>query len=120
MGANQRKKKQAPVPSLEETFPKRFKSDKGAIKKNGTTEKSNGVKPSKETPAKVQPKPAQPVPEEPVIEDSLEEGQDFGATKAALFESDEENDVDEFEGLEEGEDEEEEDEEMYSACVIAD
>jgi hypothetical protein len=112
MGANQRKKKQAPAPTLEETFPKRFKSDKGVIQKNGSMAKSNGAKLSKAPfVPKVQPKPV-PVTEEPIIEDSPNEGQDFGATKAALFESDEENDIDEFEGLEEGD---EEDEEMYAA-----
>src|SRR5271156_344414 len=113
MGANKRKNKQAAVPTLEETFPKRFKHDKSGTKKNGTIGKSNGSKPEKVPSApKVQPKAAA-VPDEPVIEDSPDEGKDFGATKASLFESDEEDDIDEFEGLEEGEDEEEE-EEMYS------
>ena len=111
MGVNQRKNKQAPVPTLEETFPKRFKSDKGVVpKKNGALVKSDVTKAGK-VKLLSKNKPSVSIPEEPAVE-YQDQGTEFGATKARLFESDEEEAIDEFEGLDGEEGGSDEDEEM--------
>jgi len=94
MGVNgqKRKKKQGPVPSLEETLPKRFKSEKNVKpKKAENGAKTNGsAKPSSKKISKIATRQGEHIDEEIVDKE-----QDFGATKASLFDDD-----DEFEGLE--------------------
>jgi hypothetical protein len=95
MGVNQRKNKQAPVPTLEEALPKKFKSDKVSKgKKNNASKepkaRSNGT--AKESKEKE---------EIPVVDfdDEPEEDEEtsFGAVKASLFDDDDEEEQDEFE-----------------------
>jgi hypothetical protein len=97
MGVNgqKRKKKQGPVPSLEESLPKKFKSDKSVVKrkKSANGVKSNGTAKTKSTAVAVE------VHKVEEVDDIADEHQDFGAAKSSLFDDDEE-DVDEFEGLE--------------------
>jgi hypothetical protein len=102
MGVNgqKRKKKQGPVPSLEESLPKKFKSEK-SVKPKKT---ENGVKPNgsaklvskKVNNAKVI------VQQQPDDEEVVDGQQDFGATKASLFDDDGDDgfEADEFDGLE--------------------
>lgn len=97
MGVNgqKRKNKQGPVPSLEESLPKKFKSNKpvkakksqNGVKTNGSTKLSKSV-----TKRDNSPKVA-------VEEDVVDERRDFGATKASLFDDDDEPEGDEFEDL---------------------
>jgi hypothetical protein len=105
VNAQKRKKKQGPVPSLEESLPKKFKSDNSVKKKkseNGT--KSNAT-------SKLSSKPPAPKPRKSVQTEEPEEDfevnspieQDFGATKASLFDDDDDQ-ADELEGLDEDED----------------
>jgi hypothetical protein len=101
MGVNgqKRKNKQGPVPSLEESLPKKFKSSKFEKSKKSR----NGVK------TKVVAKPAKKPVEKPKakiltpdpVEENGDDEREFGAAKASLFDDeDEEEDVfDEFEGL---------------------
>jgi hypothetical protein len=102
MGVNgqKRKKKQGPVPSLEESLPKKFKSEKSAKPKN--TE--NGVKPngSAKLVSKKVDNPKVKVQQRPDDEEVVDEQQDFGATKASLFDDDDDDgfEADEFDGLE--------------------
>src|ERR1700736_2481755 len=104
MGVNQRKNKQAAVPSLEETLPRKFKSEKVVKgKKNGSVKDR---KPSNNAAAKITKAnvtnraPVVDFEEEPVQDqDGDEEAEaDFGAVKASLFEDDE-DEQDEFEEL---------------------
>ena len=113
MGVNgqKRKNKQGPVPTLEESLPKKFKSDKPSkfkAKKNGVKE-TNGKEISRQ---KIK-EPA--VVEKPVVEfDSDEEEEeaivgdvvmeDFSKTKASLFDDAEDLPEDEFNGIDESED----------------
>ena len=109
MGVNgqKRKKKQPPVPTLEESIPKKFKSEKPSQSKKkeenvkkATKPTLNGLKskaPKEEKVEKVETKRAEEEIEENVEE---EEAPDFGATKASLFDDIEEEEDDEFEGLE--------------------
>src|SRR5262245_26958586 len=89
MGVNgqKRKKKQGPVPTLEETFPKKFKSDKPAKLK---TQENEGPRKPNKRPVSTK------VDSNGVDED---EAPDLGVTKASLFD-DIDEDEDEFEGLE--------------------
>jgi transcriptional/translational regulatory protein YebC/TACO1 len=110
MGVNgqKRKKKQPPVPSLEETLPKKFKSDKPAKprkREDGvkirTKPTSNGVTTKSSLKEKKLPKEEKrQIEDESEKENSVEE-HDFGATKASLFDDiEEEDDVeDEFAGI---------------------
>lgn len=124
MGVNgqKRKNKQGPVPTLEESLPKKFKTDKST--KSKPKVKVNGVKEAKgDVVRKLQkPKAQEPAP---VVEfDSSEEemeqedgsdtemvSQDFSATKASLFDDAEDLPDDEFNGIEDGS------EEMYSTLA---
>ena len=92
-----RKKKQGPVPTLEETLPKKFKSSRHVkTEKHENSAKANGAK--KSNPSAVNVESILP-PEKP--EKEVEEStKDFGATKASLFDDDDaEEEADEFEGL---------------------
>lgn len=124
MGVNgqKRKNKQGPVPTLEESLPKKFKTDKST--KSKPKVKANGVKEAKgDVVRKLQkPKAQEPAP---VVEfDSSEEemeqedgsdtemvSRDFSATKASLFDDAEDLPDDEFNGIEDGS------EEMYSTLA---
>jgi hypothetical protein len=109
MGVNgqKRKNKQGPVPTLEESLPKKFKSSK--ITKSKKSE--NGL----ETAPAAVPKPGT-IPSstksvlkttpsvDQSIDDNVEDERVFGKTKASLFDDDDEEVVedlglDEFEGL---------------------
>jgi 25S rRNA (cytosine2870-C5)-methyltransferase len=104
MGVNgqKRKKKQGPVPSLEESLPKKFKSDKTVKAKKA----EHGVK-TTTTPNPTLRKPTakatpNPIPLAEKIEHNVEEEQSFGTAKASLFDSEDDEDnvgFDEFEGL---------------------
>jgi hypothetical protein len=102
VNAQKRKKKQGPVPSLEESLPKKFKSEKSVKRKKS----ENGVKSN--VTRKLSPKPSAPKAGKSVhIEEPAEDfeavtpvEQDFGAAKASLFDDDEDQ-ADEFEGLDE-------------------
>src|SRR5579862_3190857 len=109
MGVNgrKRKNKQGPVPTLEESLPKKFKGDKTSklkAKKNGV--KTNGKEISRQKAKE------QAVVEKPVVEfdsdDEEEEGivsdvvmEDFSKTKASLFDEAEDLPEDEFNGINE-------------------
>ena len=96
VNAQKRKKKQGPVPTLEESLPKKFKKDTTAkSKKREDGAKANG----KEKPAKR--KIAVKEVAEEKVEEFPDEPQDFGATKASLFDDDD----DEYGGGEEAGDE---------------
>lgn len=102
MGVNgqKRKKKQGPVPSLEESLPKKFKSEKSVKPKKP----ENGVKPNgnvKLVSKKVD-NPKVKVRQQPEEEEEVaDEQRDFGATKASLFDDDDSGfEGDEFDGLE--------------------
>ena len=112
MGVNgqKRKKKQGPVPSLEETLPKKFKSEKhskpkkveNGVQKTRKPVSANGVK----TKAAQKVGKALTVEHSRVEEESEGESEnevpDFSVTKASLFDDiEEEEDGDEFGGLEE-------------------
>jgi hypothetical protein len=91
------------VPSLEQSLPKKYKSQK-VVKGR----KASGGKEGKErrNGAAKEVRPAEELDvvefDDEVVEDGEEDGQkDFGATKASLFDDEEEQD--EFEGLEEDE-----------------
>ena len=106
MGVNgqKRKKKQGPVPSLEESLPKKFKSDKASKpKKNENGIKTNGLgkapKSQSKEPEKVEKSKLESGEPEDELDEILADTDDFVATKASLFESDDEENVDEFEGL---------------------
>ena len=97
MGVNgqKRKKKQGPVPSLEETLPKKFKSEKIAKSKNAGTSVKRAVGSKK-----VGEKGTKKAISVEVVNDKLEDGEFFGAARASLFDDDEvEETFDEFEGL---------------------
>jgi hypothetical protein len=96
MGVNgqKRKKKQGPVPSLEESLPKKFKSDKPAkSKKNENGVKTNGSGKLSKFVTKKDNSPKVDI-EEVVIDERR-------ATKASLFDDDDDDEPeeDEFEGL---------------------
>jgi hypothetical protein len=106
MGINgqKRKNKQGPVPTLEESLPKKFKSDKSSKVK---VKETNGKGISKKEKGK-----DQSVAEKPVVEfdsDEQEEGsgsedvvmEDFSKTKASLFDDAEDLPEDEFNGMDE-------------------
>src|SRR5271154_7019232 len=109
MGINgqKRKKKQGPVPSLEESLPKKFKSDKTAkAKKPGYGLKAKTSTTPNSTAAKPAPKaPTNSTPIAEVVDHNAEDEQSFGTVKASLFDSEDDEDdelgLDEFEGLEE-------------------
>jgi len=93
VNAQKRKKKQPPVPTLEESLPKKFKKDTAEKPKKP----ENGVKANgkgKHTKRKVAIKAVA----EEKVEEFPDEPQDFGATKASLFDD---NDRDDYEGEEE-------------------
>ena len=98
MGVNgqKRKKKQGPVPSLEESLPKKFKSEKPVkSKKNENGVKANGSAKLSKTVTRSEDNPKVEIEKEEV-----DERKAFGATKASLFDDDDdEQDADEFEGL---------------------
>lgn len=98
MGVNgqKRKKKQGPVPSLEESLPKKFKSEKYSKPKK--TENGVKVNGSAKRESKRIDKPKVDVREQE--EEIVQDVQDFGAAKASLFDDDDEIEGDEFEGLE--------------------
>jgi hypothetical protein len=110
MGINgqKRKNKQGPVPTLEESLPKKFKSDRSSKVK---VKETNGKGISKKEKGK-----ERLVAEKPVVEfdsDEQEEGsgsedvvmEDFSKTKASLFDDAEDLPEDEFNAMdEEGED----------------
>ena len=124
MGVNgqKRKNKQGPVPTLEESLPKKFKTDKSTkskpkVKENGAKEAKGDVVRKSQKP-KVQ-EPA-PVVEFDSSEEEMEEeegsdtemvSRDFSATKASLFDDAEDLPDDEFNGIEDGS------EEMYSTLA---
>src|SRR5579859_6461751 len=126
MGINgqKRKKKQGPVPTLEESLPKKFKSDKPSKSKA----KENGVKEAKKEQVRKEKKVRKQEPPAPVVEfDSEEEdveemsveedvSRDFSATKASLFDDADDLPEDEFNGIEE----EGSGEEMYFAYLNRD
>lgn len=96
MGVNQRKNKQAPVPTLEEALPKKFKSDKVVkgkkknVHKEPKARRDGTAEESKE-------KEEIPVAE---FDDEREEDEEtsFGAVKASLFDDDDDDEEqDEFE-----------------------
>jgi len=95
VNAQKRKKKQRPVPTLEESLPKRFKKDPAAKSKtSGNGVKANGK--GKHAKRKVAIKA---VAEEKVVE-FPDEPQDFGATKASLFDDEGEEEAgDEVNGM---------------------
>lgn len=101
VNAQKRKKKQGPVPSLEESLPKKFKSDKSVKKKSENGVKSNVTRKlsSRSAPSKAS-KNVQVEEAEEDFEVVSPVEQDFGATKASLFDDDDDQ-ADEFEGLDE-------------------
>jgi ribosomal RNA methyltransferase Nop2 len=109
MGVNgqKRKNKQGPVPSLEESLPKKFKSDKtakakkpeyGLKVKTTTTPNSTAAKPAPKAPTN-----STRIAE--VVDLNAEDEESFVTVKASLFDSEDEEDdqagLDEFERLEE-------------------
>jgi ribosomal RNA methyltransferase Nop2 len=109
MGVNgqKRKNKQGPVPSLEESLPKKFKSDKtakakkpeyGLKVKTTTTPNSTAAKPAPKAPTN-----STRIAE--VVDLNAEDEQSFVTVKASLFDSEDDEDdqagLDEFERLEE-------------------
>lgn len=81
VNAQKRKKKQGPVPTLEESLPKKFKADASSKpKKPENRVKSNGTEKSSK----------RKVVQERGKETVVDEPQDFGATKASLFDDEEE------------------------------
>jgi hypothetical protein len=109
MGVNgqKRKKKQGPVPSLEESLPKKFKSDKVTKAKKAehsvkttTTPNPTATKAAAKATPKATPNSI-PIAEK--VEHNAENEQSFGTAKASLFDSedgeDDEFGLDEFEGL---------------------
>jgi hypothetical protein len=94
VNAQKRKKKQGPVPTLEESLPKKFKSDKPTKSKKS----ENGVKENGKGNPSMRKAVAKATADEKV-EDFADEPQDFGAAKASLFDDDDEEAVGEFEGM---------------------
>lgn len=111
MGINgqKRKNKQGPVPTLEESLPKKFKSDKTSKFKA----KGNGLKETNGKGISRQKIKEPPVVEKSVVEfnsddEEEEEGiesdavmEDFSKTKASLFDDAEDLPEDEFSGIDE-------------------
>jgi len=102
MGINgqKRKKKQGPVPSLEESLHKKFKSDK-ATKEQKPEYRLDTTR----TPNSTATKPAanETTNPTPIAEIIAEDEQSFGTAKASLFDSEDEEDdedgLDEFQEL---------------------
>jgi hypothetical protein len=83
MGINgqKRKKKQGPVPTLEESLPKKFKQDTTTKSKKHDT-KANGKENRERKVNKVS---------ADIVEEFEDEPADFGATKALLFDGEDED-----------------------------
>lgn len=102
VNAQKRKKKQGPVPTLEESLPKRFKSDKSVKPKkhDGGEEANDTSKRTAKSHPKTSTKVENPKPVSEEVNALVAEKDDFGTTKASLFDDDEDMIADEFQGLE--------------------
>ena len=98
VNAQKRKKKQGPVPTLEESLPKKFKSDQPAKPKrtgNGVEKKPNAQKPVK----KVGERRKDADDDDDANGFNENEERVFGTTKSSLFNDSEDEPEDEFDGL---------------------